>query len=292
MKRSLILSGLLKSGSSLGLGLVLSLALLLPAVARGKSASGKSQASGTFSSKTGDFDVVGAYAFPGKTGTDDAPGIRVAVSNVGFVSDILDTYWDREHFIDSNFADDETAVVYFQFDPHGEYRGMSYYFGSGDGCGFCFDPDVVASAKVSGGRIAGHVQHKDPKGATFDVTFDVPVAPADYGSALPAGGGDPGKAYGTFHQAVAEGNAAALKPLLGEERQGFLQDRADAFLSFLQESDPDSYKITRGFVSGDHALLLVSGDKSPLGKVHSEVHLLREGGHWVVDDEILQLGDE
>jgi len=288
MKRSLILSGLLTPA----LGLALSLTLLIPALAQGKSASGKPQASGTFSSKTGEFDVVGAYAFPGKTGMDDAPGIRVAVSNVGFVSDILDHYWDREHFIDTNFADDETAVVYFQFSPQGKYLGMSYYFGSGDGCGLCFDPDVVASAKVSGGRIAGHVQHKDPEGATFDVTFDVPVASTDYGSALPAGGGEPGKAYSAFHQALTAGNAAALKPLLGEERQGFLRDQEEPFIAFLRDSHPDSYKLTRGFVSGDHALLLVSGEKSPLGNVHTEVHLLREGGHWVVDDEILQLGDE
>ena len=287
MKRSLILSGLLNPA----LGLALSLTLLIPAVAQGTSTSGKTQASGTFSSKTGDFEVVGAYAFPGKTGTDDAPGILVAVSNAGFVSDILDHYWDRQHFIDTNFADDETAVVYFQFDPQGKYRGMSYYFGSGDGCGFCFDPDVVSSAKVSDGRIAGHVQHKDPEGATFDVTFDVPVAPAGYGTALPAGGGEPGEAYSAFHAAVTAGDAAALEPFLGKERQGFLHDQPAPFLAFLQESHPDSYKITRGFVSGDHALLLVSGEKSPLGPVHTEVHLVREASHWVVDDEILQLGE-
>ncbi len=91
----------------------------------------------------------------------------------------------------------------------------------------------------------------------------------------------------TWHHELHE-----LKPLLGKDRQGFLADRASAFISFLQDSHPDSYKVTRGFVSGDHALLLVSGDKSPLGEVHTEVHLLREGGHWIVDDEILQTGEE
>ncbi len=123
------------------------------------------------------------------------------------------------------------------------------------------------------------------------MTFDVPVASADYGTALPADGGEPGQVYRAFHEAVAAGDATALKPLLGKQRQGFLQERAAAFISFLQDSHPDSYKLTRGFVSGDHALLLVAGEKSPLGKVHTEVHLLREGGHWVVDDEILQSGD-
>lgn len=280
MKRSLVLVGLLSA------------ALLVPPAAQGKPAAGKPQATGSVSSKTGEFDVVGAYAFPGKTGSDDQPGILVAVSNSGFVTEILDHYWDRQHFIDTNFADDETPVVWFQFDPKGKYRGMSYYFGSGDGCGFCFDPDVDSTVKVSGGRIGGRVAHKDPGGATFDVTFDVPVASTDYGTALPADGGEPGEVYQAFHKAVTAGDAAALKPLLGKERQGFLQDRTAAFISFLQESHPDSYRVSRGFVSGDHALLLVSGEKSPLGKVHTEAHLLREGGRWVVDDEILQTGDE
>lgn len=279
MKRSLVLLGLLIT------------ALLVPPAAYGKSAGSKPQASGSFSSKTGELEVVGAYAFPGKTGIDDQPGLLVAVSNAGFVTEILDHYWDREHFINTNFADDETAVVWFQFDPQGKYRGMSYYFGSGDGCGFCSDPGTVSTVKVSGGRIAGRVAHKDPKGASFDVTFDVPVASTDYGKALPADGGEPGKAYRAFHEAVTGSNAGALKPLLGKERQGFLQERTAAFISFLQDSHPDSYKITRGFVSGDHALLLVSGEKSPLGKVHTEAHLIREGGHWVVDDEILQTGE-
>ena len=280
MKRSLVVLGLLSA------------ALLVSPAAQAKSASGKPQASGSFSSKTGEFDVVGAYALPGKTGTDDQPGILVAVSNAGFVTEILDHYWDREHFINTSFADDETAVVWLQFDAKGKYRGMSYYFGSGDGCGFCFDPDTASTVKLSGGHIAGRVAHKNPKGATFDVTFDVPVASTDYGKALPADGGEPGQVYRSFHQAVAGGDAAALKPLLGKERQGFLQERTAAFISFLQDSHPDTYKLTRGFVSGDHALLLVSGEKNPLGKVHTEAHLIREGGHWVVDDEILQTGDE
>ena len=280
MIRSLMLAGLMSA------------ALVIPQAAQGKSPSGKPQASGTFSSKTGEFDVVGAYAFPGKVGDDSEPGILVAISNAGFVTAILDHYWDREHFIDAVFADDETAVVYLQFDKTGKYRGMSYYFGSGDGCGFCFDSSTGSTVTASGGRIAGRVHQKDPEGATFDVTFDVPVASTDYGDALPAGGGEPGKVYRAYHEAVSAGNAAALKPLLGADRQVHLENQATGFIAFLQDSHPDTYEVTRGFVSGDHALLLVAGEKSPLGKVHTEAHLVRDGDRWVVDDEILQTGDD
>jgi hypothetical protein len=91
---------------------------------------------------------------------------------------------------------------------------------------------------------------------------------------------------------VSKGDAAALKPLLATDRRVHLEKQAAAFISYLQESHPDSYRITRGFLDGDHALLLIAGEKSPLGKVHTEAHLVRQGSGWAVDDEILQTGEE
>jgi hypothetical protein len=271
---------------------LLGVALLAASAAGADQTKAKPQATGTFASKTGEFDVAGAYAFPGKVGDDGAEGILVAVSNSGFQSAVIDHYWDREHFINADFADDETAVVWFHFDKGGKYRGYSYYFGAGDGCGLCFDSSVTSTVKVAAGRIAGRVRHQDPKGARFDVTFDVPVAPAGHGQALPADGGAPGRAYHAYHEAVSKGDAAALKPLLPADRNVHLTKQAAAFISYLQESHPDSYRITRGFLDGDHALLLIAGEKSPLGKVHTEAHLIRQGSDWVVDDEVLQNGEE
>jgi len=270
----------------------LSLGGLLTAAVGAVTAAKKHQASGKFASKTGEFQIVGAYALPGRVGTGNDQGVLVAVSNYGFASAIIDHYWDRQHFINKFFADDQTAVVWFQFDKTGKYRGMSYYFGSGDGCGYCFDPSVASSVKVSNGRIAGRVQHKDPKGATFDVTFDVPIAPTDYGKELPAGGGAPGQVYRAYHDAVTAANVKALEPLLAPDRRGHLKKQTAAFIAFLQDSHPDRYQLTRGFVTADHAVLLITGEKSPLGKVHTEAHLVREGNRWVVDDEILQMGDD
>jgi hypothetical protein len=33
--------------------------------------------------------------------------------------------------------DSETALVYLEFKPDGGYLGLSYYFASGNGCGYC-----------------------------------------------------------------------------------------------------------------------------------------------------------
>jgi hypothetical protein len=61
----------------------------------------------------------------------------------------LDDYYDRQHAIDTLFADDESRVVYFELDDAGRYHGLSYYFGPGDGCGYCFDSTVKSSSRRS-----------------------------------------------------------------------------------------------------------------------------------------------
>ena len=44
-------------------------------------------------------------------------------------------------------ADDESKVVTFEFDADGKYRGLSYYFGPGVGCGFCYDSKVGSTVR-------------------------------------------------------------------------------------------------------------------------------------------------
>ena len=52
--------------------------------------------------------------------------------------------------------DKETAVVYVEFKPDGAYRGPSYYFAQGNGCGYCGgNLGVTSTVKLAGGRIAG-----------------------------------------------------------------------------------------------------------------------------------------
>ena len=45
------------------------------------------QASGSFTSKDVELEIWGAYAFEGPVGLGDEPGIRVAVSDVDFMTD-------------------------------------------------------------------------------------------------------------------------------------------------------------------------------------------------------------
>lgn len=261
---------------------------LLPALAG--AAEAPRQASGKFEGKNWTFEPFGAYAFPSEVGMDDEPGIRVAVSNSGFLAEKLDRYHDRQHVIDTFFADGETLVVYFDFGKNGAYKGMSYYFGSGDGCGYCYDGSVVSTVKIEKGRLKGKVKlAPKPDENSWDIDLDVPVAPDTWGKPLPADGGDPGKAYLAFHAALGAGDKAALAPLLPEDSQAPFKENPEGEMDAYRKDHPDqAAKVVQGWVDGERALLLVHGE-THYGKVETEVHLVREKGTWRVSNEVLQM---
>lgn len=248
------------------------------------------QASGKFEGRNWTFEPFGAYAFPGEVGMDDEPGIRVAVSNTAFLAEKLDRYYDREHVIDSFFADEESLVVYFHFAKSGAYKGMTYYFGSGDGCGFCYDGSVESTVKIEKGRLKGKIKLAPKPGEnSWDIDLDVPVAPASWGQPLPAGGGEPGKAYAAYHAALVADDRAALAPLLPEAVQAPFKENPAAEVDAYRKDHPDqSFKIVKGWSEGDRALLVVQGETS-YSKVETEVHLIQEKGTWRVSNEVLQV---
>ncbi len=248
------------------------------------------QAEGTVSSRSWEWQAFGAYAFPAEVVIDDEPGIKVAISNSGFATTVLDRDFDREHMIDTFLRDDETLVAYFHFSKSGAYEGLSYYFSSGDGCGFCYDSKVQSTVKVEKGRIHGSLKRvSEPDDIQFDLAFDVPVAPADYGDPLPAGGGEPGKAYAALHTALLAWDYAGARPYFTEKVQADYAEKSEAIVQSFRKDHPDtSFRIVRGYGRGDRALLLVEGETS-WAKVKTEVQMLREKGSWRLESEVLQV---
>ncbi|QQR75926.1 MAG: hypothetical protein IPJ17_10275 [Holophagales bacterium] len=268
--------------------LALLLAALAPFAVRAETPE-KRQAQGSIESKTMKFEARGAYAFPAKVGLDDEPGIKVAISNAGFIEEALDHDYDREYMIDNYFRDDETLVAYFQFSKTGAYKGVSYAFASGDGCGLCYDGSAQSTIKVDGGRIHGSLKLAKPDSLAFDVSFDVPVAPSDYGDPLPAGGGEPGKAYTALHGPMVAWDYAAAKPFFTEETQADWKDHSQEILESFRKDHPTvSFRVVRGWVRGDRALLLVEGEAT-YGKVKSEAQLVRQKGTWRLSSEVMQM---
>jgi hypothetical protein len=261
-----------------------------------EAAESKPGASGRFESGGVSFAVGDAYAFRGKSSFGDESVIVVALTNATFPREILDQWWDRKQALERKFkGDGDTVLVYFEFSPSGEYQGLSYYLGSGNGCGYC-SGGVQSAVKFTGGKLVGGVKSSG-KDRIFDVTLDVPVAGDEHGAALPVGGGDPGKIYLAYHEALKAGDAAAVKKtldefLLKQMAKGEQDNDVPGFLAWLGgQRYLDTVKVDKGFATADSAVLLVSGSGS-IGNRKGQVILARDKGGWRVSDELIGGADE
>ena len=249
-------------------------------------------ATGRFTSQGTTLDIRSAIAFRGKSflGGDDA--LIVAATNARINAELLADFGDRRRAMEKRIKDRDTGVVYFEFRPDGSFRGVSYYFGPGNGCGFCTS-QVESTARYAQGHIAGKLKGTEP-GRPFDVTLDVPVLSDDHGAALPADGGAPGAAYLAYHAALVKGDRVGVKALLSDEGlQGWAtaekKNDTAGYLRYLAEEHPEkSVRIVKGYSRDATALLLISGE-SAVGKISGEVLLVKERGGWRVNDEVTEL---
>ena len=249
--------------------------------------------SGTFSSKGATFKVAGGVAFTATSSFDGrTPVILVAISNTKLNVDGIADFVDRKRAIEHLIKDDETPVVYLEFTPEGKWRGVSYYFASGNGCAFC-TTDATATVQLAKRRLTGTITNQE-KDRPFNVTLDIDVLNDEHGAALPSDGGAPGKAYLAYHAALVKRNAAALKGTLSPgnvEVFGRAEKSNDlaGFMTYLAEKHPmKSVKITQGWSTAEKASLLIEGE-SGIGKLRGEVFLLKTKGVWGVDEELTDL---
>jgi hypothetical protein len=249
-------------------------------------------AKGSFKSKTITLQAKSAIGYRGKSFLDDGEALIVVVTNARVHPEALAEYYDRRRVVEKRIRDEETGVVYFEFRRDGSYRGLSYYFAPGNGCGFCTS-EVASTVKLASGRLAGNLKGTE-KDRLFDLTIDVPLMSDDHGAALPTDGGAPGATYLAYHAALVKRDRAALKPLLSTDRretwfEAEKKGQLDAFIDYLVSEHPEkSVRITKGYSKGDTAVLLVAGD-SVAGRLIGEVLLMKESNAWRVDDELMEL---
>lgn len=248
---------------------------------------------GTFSSRGAKFQIGGGVAFTGTSNLDGkTPVILVAITNTRLNVSAVADFVDRKRAIEHLVKDDETPIVYLEFASDGRWRGISYYFASGNGCAFCTS-DVDSSVKLVKGRLTGNVKGTEAD-RPFNVAMDIPVMSDDHGAALSADGGAPGKAYLAYHAALIKGDTSAIKALLSPGNlEMFVKAQKSndlsAYMTFLAEKHPmKSVKITRGWGTAEKASLLVEGE-SGLGRLAGEVLLLNTKGVWGVDEELTDL---
>ncbi len=154
---------------------------------------------------------------------------------------------------------------------------------------------TAGTAEVSvRGKVVGKLGPDDFFGDTYQytATFDLPVTavkpPAAEplkGTPLPAGGGEPAKAYAAFSKAVAAGDMAAIRRGAAAERAKQMDaPEFKEMLPMIQAMQPKNVKITGGSMDGNTATLLATakdGKETSTGTIT----MVREGGAWKVEKE-------
>lgn len=180
---------------------------------------------------------------------------------------------------------EECGLFYRRFEPSDSFNSSGY--------------GELTLTTRSDGRIAGRWALEEPedffdKTYDFDLRFDAKIHVAP-GTALPAGGGDAGKAYRAYAAAVARGDIAALRPFLGDGADWRLPDsepaRVRETLKELRDSQPLDPEILRGRRDGDSVVLWIRGvDRDDIAR-EGRVRMRRHDGAWVIESRDLDSVD-
>jgi hypothetical protein len=163
-------------------------------------------------------------------------------------------------------------------------------------CGF--DAKRYDAQLVSGHIYMDASEEADGHTYKFDVQFSASLADNmltlesgnddSAGAPLPADGGEPGRAYMEFDQAIRTGNVENLKKYGPESADTALLDmeQAKQVLQMMQVTRPNSIKILRGFSTGQTATLYVEGKDPMFGKMGSAtVSMVKLDNVWRVNKE-------
>ncbi len=266
-------------------------------------------ASGTFA-KAGDvFSVADAFAYEGKGFFGDETVIKVRLTGIALDKKALDAALDLEGEIERQTAED-IGVVTLDVALDSSWEGTYYRLPGGASCGFCSSRSQAAQSRlrIEDGMVKGKIKTKaadDPDGDGLDVdlTLAVPIVKPSGVTALPTGGGEPGKALLACRAAVAGANrdevAKACTEAIGARLDSFEDlvptERAESRRNDLLFDFPSlalpSIEIKGGRTKGDQAELELSGGKED-EKYRGSLFLRQVEGSWHIErDKVERVWD-
>jgi hypothetical protein len=148
-------------------------------------------------------------------------------------------------------------------------------------------------------RLAGTVSMPKPddffdEKYQYNATFDLPVSkpagptppPVLKGTPLPAGGGEPGKAYAAYLKNLTAGDMKAFLGGVTAARAKEASSDPDfkKLFPLLQAMQPKGIKVTNGAIDGNNATLVVTG-KDGDNVSRGTITMVRESGTWKVERE-------
>ena len=144
-------------------------------------------------------------------------------------------------------------------------------------------------------RISGRVYHTETQEFfddtfNYDFTFSASLSDPDapIGDPLPAGGGDPGRAYWKWVETVHSGDLDALRSIVPlemvEQLDSVSAEEAKEQMEFMQLMTPTDVRIVGGSTDGEIALLEIEGMIEG-EKVTGEITMTRMGEFWVPTEQ-------
>ena len=105
--------------------------------------------------------------------------------------------------------------------------------------------------------------------------------------ALPADGGEPGKAYIEYLKAMKDGNMDALKKLVSSDRAKQMDDpEFKEMFPMIQSMMAKDIKVTGGTMTSKEANITAEGkDSMGDGVTKGEIHMVLEDKQWKVEKD-------
>jgi len=239
-------------------------------------------------------ELTSAYAFRMADPFDAAAQItRVVFSDRSIDAKVIDAATDRDDALDEMLRGATQVEINIQADGNVQNINlqMEGFSGSQSGSGwYTLDLKHNDAQRIEGSFHSNDEEEKQ-NGRYFDLrfAFDLPGA-VDLGEALPAGGGDAGKAYLAYLKAMEKGDVDAVaRHMVKERADQLLAGRNDPqfkkMFAFIQGMTLKNPKYVKGNSKGDSATLEYSGVDSDGGPVTSIVSMQREGGAWKLAKE-------
>ena len=145
-------------------------------------------------------------------------------------------------------------------------------------------------------RIAGECFTSKPGKTLFDdvydfhLTYDVPITAFPKASAVPAGGGEPGRVLLALVTAIGASDWDAARLHLREEEVPATAPKGAErmrFFEVLAMNYPKSATVTGGLMKGDNAVLEIEGTDHDGKKIKGEFVMKKAAGNWRVVDQSL-----
>jgi len=235
--------------------------------------------------------LVSAYAYRGPDPFDKTKEITTVVfADKPIDAAAANASADRGEAVSDQLRNAQATRVELNLESDGSVQNVNISApgssGSQSGSGWYTLKLVHNDAKRVEGTFRSNDEADKKDGRFYDLKFalNLPGAP-DLGAALPADGGEPGKAYRAYLAALKKGDIDALTKTMTKDRGAEIAAHRNdpdfkMMFAFIQQSAMRDPKIVKGFSKGDSATLELSGKDGDGNNATSTATMQKEGGTW------------